>query len=287
MIYFRHMKQGGDRKKASGFTIVETLIVLAVTGSLFILVALLINGRQNKTAFYTAINGLQQQVQQVINETSSGYFPNNKFNCTASGASDVIIRPGSNTQGTNGDCLFVGKVLQFGTVSDHSQLVVYPLAGRKEVAGAANTTILATNPVAIYPNSSGTKSQVDATATLIMQSNLEVATDGTGKLQMFYDGVNQTGAVGFFSGNSSGSFASLGTGGLSSGAQQLSLYAVKTTTPNITPTNMADDIDSTTNLVNASEVTICIASSTTNQSGLITISESLAVTLQIKAGKLC
>ena len=78
------MKQGGYPKGTGGFTIVETLIVLAVSGLLLISAIVMISGRTNKTQFTTAANDLKQSLEQVINEISSGYFPNaNNFQCTA------------------------------------------------------------------------------------------------------------------------------------------------------------------------------------------------------------
>lgn len=276
------MKQGGDRKKPGGFTIVETLIVLAVTGLLFVSAVLLINGRQARTQFQTSINNLAQQVQQVINETQSGYYTgSNSFSCTSS-AGSVTLSAGS---AVNGQCVFVGKVLQFGTAADPSQLVTYPVVGSK----GTNTTIAATNPVAVYDSASG----VDASSVLNMQYGLTPVGSG-GSWGMYYNGVaaNQTGAMGFLAGDSSGNFASLDASGAgySSGSQQVSLYAVKNTQPDMDKPSMVSAINAHAplpNLVPATSVSVCVASGSTNQSGRLTVSSSLAVTLKIYGSTTC
>ena len=282
MVYFMHMKQGGDRKNTGGFTIVETLIVLAVTGLLFVSAVLLINGRQNKTQFQTAINNLVQQVQQVINETQSGYYAgSNNFSCTST-AGAVNLAPGNTV---NGQCIFVGKVLQFGTRTDPGQLIVYPLVGSR----GSNMAIAATNPVAAYDAANG----VDASSVVTMQNGLTPVGSG-GSWGMYYNGTpaSQTGAMGFIAGDNSGNFASLDSSGagFSSGSQQVSLYAVKNSTPDMDKPSMVSAINvhaPAPNLVPATAVSVCIASGTTNQSGLLTVSASLAVTLKIYGTTTC
>src|SRR6266511_2117091 len=101
-------------KKARGFTVVETLIVLAVTGGLFVAIAATLSGRQNRTQFTQAIQEIQSQIQQVVNDVGSGYFPStNNFSCSATLAGPSIAT-GSAEQGSNAGCVFIGKAIQFG-----------------------------------------------------------------------------------------------------------------------------------------------------------------------------
>jgi type II secretory pathway pseudopilin PulG len=293
------MIQGGDQK-AGGFTLVETLIVLAVTGALFVSAALLINGKQNTTQFQTAINNLQQQIQQIINETASGYYPN-KGNFTCSGASSPITFTAVGSgQGTNSGCIFLGKVIQFGSASDNSELITIPIAGNQFVAGSPTQTLAAAAPRAIAP-ASAIESVPDTSLTTKMENGLSVASSNGAFASsgMYYDKVSggsvATGIVGFLAGSSSGDITGAdASGNLKSGAQQLSLYGVKTSTSNESVTAAANAIGNNTvtaasNLEAASSVFICLASATTNQSGLITIGGggSLAVTLTIKDGTTC
>ncbi len=84
-------------KNKKGYTVVETLIVLAVTGSLFVTTALLIQGQVEKNRYQASMRQVQQAVQQAMRDTENGYFPN------AGGASP--------------DTVLVGKRIYFCTVA--------------------------------------------------------------------------------------------------------------------------------------------------------------------------
>lgn len=62
-------------KKQTGYTVVEILIVIAVTGVLFLSTSLLIRGQVEKTQYQDSMRQLQQLVQQSIKDTENGYFP--------------------------------------------------------------------------------------------------------------------------------------------------------------------------------------------------------------------
>ncbi|HPD98789.1 MAG TPA: type II secretion system protein [Candidatus Saccharibacteria bacterium] len=70
-------------KKQTGYTILETLIVLTVTGVLFTTTALLIQGQVEKTRYQDSMRQIQQTVQQAIKDTENGYFPGATGNDTA------------------------------------------------------------------------------------------------------------------------------------------------------------------------------------------------------------
>lgn len=286
------MKQGG-RHKAAGFTIVETMLVLAVTGSLFVSAAVLINGRQNKTEFQTGINNLQQQVQQIVNETSSGYYPTSKnFTCNGATHPVKIFAAGANNQGQNSGCIFLGKVVQFGTSVDPTQLVVYPIAGNQlNVASKNVLTVAQASPFAIAPGFVVGSSPVDASVSQSMLSGLSVAITGGAPIMSYTVGAisNPTGAVGFITGDSSGNIASSTSTGLGSGTQQLSLYAVSGTTANMNTKTLVDKINAGNLVNNVSSITACIKSGTTNQSAALTIGGSgkLSVGIKIYSGLVC
>lgn len=315
------MKQGGHRKKASrltisavlqwrsrfvdlrhssgfaksgirqsGFTIVETLIVLAVTGALFVAAALLVNGRQNKTEFSTAINNLQQQLQQIIGQTESGYFPDNgNFSCTIDTADsnhklNITATPAK--QGTNQGCIFLGNVLQFGLDSGdgQQQFAIWPMAGNRQ-----GTTIkgpfasFGAQPTPVLPLKTYEQLQYG-----LHVVSMKYSTTGAPPSQ-------STSGVGFLAGDSNGNFATPDATGLQSGSQQFSLYAVDptdltTTDESLMETRLSQPIGAQLNPATA--VNICLASATTDQSGLITIGTAggdanLSVTLALKNGTVC
>jgi len=306
-LHFRtHSARSHDNSRA-GFTIVETLIVLAVTAALFIAAASLVSGRQNKTQFMTAINSLQQQLQQAINETSSGYYPNNNtFTCSGGALnSPPTFTSTAAAQGTNNGCIFLGKIIQFGLASDKSQFGIVPVVGNQLDGNSPSLKVARTFPRAMYP-ASGELSYVPSIITQsLMQNGLTVAASNAtagcpaapnGIAGICYISVSgtktPTGALAFLAGDSSGNLAATSGSNLQSGSQQLSLYGVKTDSPNVDPAALSQAVGDYTgvvvsNLEAATSASICIASGSTNQSGLIAIDAGLNVTLQVKDGQVC
>jgi prepilin-type N-terminal cleavage/methylation domain-containing protein len=274
------MKGGSS---SSGFTIVEVLIVLAVTGILFVSAAVMIAGRQNQTQFDQSIRQIQSQIQQTINEVSIGYYPNlNNFKCSASGAS-LSISSGSSGQGTNTGCVFLGKVMQFGVNNtDPEQFITFTLAGLQQDASGNQISSLANARPLVIASSPSHSDIPNGYVT----SNLE---GGLTSVKMSYNGT-PIGAVAFVS-----NLAPSGSGSVISGSQQIGLVPINGTALGASPSTTADAIDNalasgaaTINPTNG--VQLCIASGTTNQSGLITIgggSRDLNVTLDIKGNKTC
>ena len=82
-------------KKQKGFTIVETMIVLGVTGVLFVSVSLLISGQTERYRYRDSMYRLQQQVQAQINDVQTGQFYK-----TATG-------------GSSNDTVYLGKKVLF------------------------------------------------------------------------------------------------------------------------------------------------------------------------------
>ena len=64
-------------KNKKGFTIVETLIVLAVTGVFFVTTASLINGQVERNRYQDSMRQLQALFQTTINDVEDGYMKSN------------------------------------------------------------------------------------------------------------------------------------------------------------------------------------------------------------------
>lgn len=138
---------------AAGFTIVEMMVVLAVTGGLFVAIAATLSGRQQSNEFTQAVQDVRSQIQQTITQVQSGFYTGQgDFMCMDNG-SEAVITPsvGSQGLGTNHDCVFLGNVVQAKT----DELVIYPIAGRRvatTLAESGATPIVTTdvNDAAIY-----------------------------------------------------------------------------------------------------------------------------------------
>ena len=108
--------------KNKGFTIVETMIFLAVSGMLFTSVAMMISGQMAKYRARDAVNQIESVVRSVLNDVSNGYYPlvNKQYGCTAS-----TPRPTVSPLGTAGEnrgthtgstgCVIAGKSIEFLT----------------------------------------------------------------------------------------------------------------------------------------------------------------------------
>ncbi len=305
------MKQGGGRKNlkyAGGFTIVETLIVLAVSSALLLSAMALISGKQNRTAFQTSSNNLQQHFQQLVNQTMSGYYPGSgTFTCTgnASGAATAPLKftNGTTEQGSNETCTFMGLALVFNgpgqTGGNADKYTLFAMAGNRRGSGnSLAVTYREAWPTAIaqgntYNNSFNGTGEVEST-----EAGLKYvwgSSNGAGNTNPAARNTSSVFALAMLSNLDGGAAGS----GLSSGAQQFNLYGF-----NGWPALSADmgavvdNIDNTRQLSTDTpssprsygslrSAEMCFASGGTNQSALYSIGNSLTVSMQIKDGGQC
>ena len=278
----------------SGFTIVETMVVLVVTGALFVAIAATLAGRQNAAQFTHAIQSVQSQLQQTIDQVSAGFYPTQDNFICADNAGSVQITAGSNSQGTNQDCVFLGKVIQFGVQNtDPEQYQVYTIAGLRTATAGATSPFQSASPTVIgvsgsYATYSTTQALEYGLTTLWIRSNKNSTCTAANC---------SIGAIGFLM--EPGDLVSSSTTGYSSGAQQIDLVPLPGTGLAQSTSQAVPYIESTlsdTTLtadapINPSNgVQLCFVSGGTNQSGLITIGGSgrqLLVTLSIKTNKTC
>lgn len=247
-------------KSAQGFTIVETMVVLAVTGVLFFSVVTVMAGRQNKTRFQQGINAAKVEIEQIISEVQTGYYPNmQNFKCAAGAGGDVVITSAAvgNEQGTNKDCVFLGKALQFSVTDEGGdKYAAYPLAGLRTATSLATTRARAVGQAA----------------------ELKMLQYGIEPRWVRPAGGGNVGAVGFVT-----SFDAVGSG--SQGSQSVRIVPVATSTLNQTVDTARAIIDA--NMVSSpvsNGVRICYESGTTDQHGIVSISGGGAVSLEIDNG---
>jgi prepilin-type N-terminal cleavage/methylation domain-containing protein len=273
------MEQGGYRRGSRGFTIVEVLIVLVVTSALFVAAAVLINGKQNKTQFMTATNDFLQQLQQISNETSSGYSEAGKVTCTAGSSTQPTLTLGASDLGTQGDCIFLGKVLQVGIGSQplNQAMHLFPVVGNRLSGDEAVTSLSDAYPIALTAAQGGTD--------LNLESGLWLDFNTASTRMGYVPAASPTAppiptrGVGFMS--SLGDVSAQTSGG---SAQQLSLYAVDAGSgPQPTTVSSMQSLIDKAHLAPAAQVIICVESGGTNQSAQFTIgNDSNPVAVQMK-----
>lgn len=133
--------------RGAGFTIVETLIVLAVTSAMFLIAMLAFRGQHDRTQFNQSIRDTQSKIQDVANDVTAGYFPQvDGWSCQRGDGvnkPEVVTSSGS-TQGTNQQCIFVGKAIHFGVADDEcsdncTELHIVTMIGNRKVTTATGT----------------------------------------------------------------------------------------------------------------------------------------------------
>jgi prepilin-type N-terminal cleavage/methylation domain-containing protein len=131
-----------------GFTIVEVLVVLAVSTTIMVAAILSLNGKQSRVQFQQAINDTNSAVSETINNTASGFFPPAEdVSCVVLPLTYVHFTEADSAQGTNNECMSVGKVIHFTRTS----IVTYTVLGRRLLNGKPVTSIQDAEPVIIDP----------------------------------------------------------------------------------------------------------------------------------------
>jgi prepilin-type N-terminal cleavage/methylation domain-containing protein len=260
-----------------GFTLIETMIVLALTGLVAVIIFNYVSGLLGNSEFTTAANSAAKSIGTVINQTANGsYLNNGKFSCAAgqNGSPPVISAVTGSGQGTNLGCILLGNLVQFSPNGNANSYSTYPVAGLEYggVNGGDSTTIAQAMPVSI--------NEASSTGSFKYSLNVASVTVKNPGGQMVPASI-----VGLLDSDDTGNLGNVNTvtGTTDSGTAGLSLYYV---TSGYDPTS--DSPIPTANLLSTSEIDICVTNG--SNSGLITIGGSdggTGVTLQVYGGSSC
>jgi len=115
------------RRNRGGYTIIEVMIVLAISGVLFTSAIVVFQGQQGKTVMSQSLYDLASRIQSYATEISSGvYNDSGSYTCSAApGGSPVLSTGGS----SNAGCLFLGKAFQI--IQNGSTLYAYTVLGNR------------------------------------------------------------------------------------------------------------------------------------------------------------
>lgn len=280
----------------AGFTIMETLIVLSITGVLFFSFVTLISGRKATAEFRQAANNLKVQIEQVIHEVQSGNYPGlDDFSCVNSGGSLAITNNPAD-KGTNKQCIFLGKAIQFGVVesagAEQDTYQVYTIAGARtfnSLGGGGERLVQTLDeaiPKLVAPGQAANTTVPNRSERATFENGLtpvSMRVVGSG-------GASQSiGAVAFVT-----SFEPGASDGLMTGSQTIQIIGIESTSLGRTAPQGVDSINSLltasyadSNLRNpAGGVRLCMASGTnSDRSALLTIGgdgKTASVGLDIK-----
>lgn len=255
----------------SGFTIVETLIVIAISSLLLMSAVLLVAGQQRKVEFSQSAQDIRSIIEQVIAETSAGHYPNSGFNCSATASNITITAAAGAAQGSNTNCIFMGRAIQFGNSGDTEAYVLHTITGYQHNDGSLDAAI----PEAVNLDSARTIGQIRNGVRVVGMRY----TDGTG--------THNISAVAFLQGLGEVDSST----NLVSGSQQMVMAPLRNTNT-VTTTNIPTvvnsvnaQLDSGAPLNPSGGVQICLASGGTQQWAQITIgsnNRSLSVKLDYK-----
>lgn len=100
---------------------------------------LLFQGQQGKTEFRQGVEAFDASIRDTINDVGSGQYAGQNsaggyVTCTAGGGTLTIGSTGTDRQGENTDCMFIGKVLQPG-LGNCQTIGVSTVAGARLASG--------------------------------------------------------------------------------------------------------------------------------------------------------
>lgn len=171
--------------KSAGYTIIESLLVLAVTGALFIIAATFVNGRQQKVQYVQAVQDFNNKLEDILNDVSVGYFPETAVKCTESGSTPNFSTSGS-VQGQNKDCVFLGKSVQVGVdcdASDHktcTKVDFYTIAGLAKITDSTGASVSPTSVTQSVPRATNLLAETYEIQWGVYIDNVVRATSGPG-----------------------------------------------------------------------------------------------------------
>lgn len=274
------------RAQPRGYTIVEVMIFLAVSGGLFTIAAVLFSGQQTRTEFAQAARDVELQIQDVINDVSTGYYAKNAdFKCEApspGGAPVPSLASGpTDARGRSKDCIFIGRVMHFKVAgsTDPEPFNLYTVVGRREFITGSGSKREVTKFDEAKPTMVDLPAGIDQKA---LSYGLKVK-----KMSYVKSGSSaDIGAVGFFSGF--GKYDT-GTGNLLSGNQAVNMVPIGGTGLNTAPASVKTQVSAITDTSAVVDpdggVIICFESGGTNQFAVVTIGSNgrqLTTKLDIK-----
>lgn len=266
-------------KKTKGYTIVEVMIFLAISGLMFVMAASFISGRQARSEFRQGMNAINTQIQQTIGDVSNGFYPTaGNFVCVGTASGPVFGSGTAAEQGAKKGCTFIGKVMQFGS-TDSGKYDTYVVAGLQ---------FKDADPAALTPPQTFSDAKPKIAPGLTQTKNFEWGL----QLDKIYltDSAHEIGAVGFFSGFSS----STSDNKLESGAAAPIAVAFEGSTLGQTEPNLVTQLDTIAtpgSVINPNPQIIMCFKGAANQYGRLNIGSSdnvqgqrLTTHMQISSG---
>lgn len=208
----------------AGYTIVETMIFLGVSAALFVSASVLIAGRQRRTQFATTVRDFSNKLQSVNGNVASGYYnTSGTIDCHTSG-SNVSISAGSNEQGTNADCMYLGQIV-VSPQANQSDFKIVSVVGRRVTGNNPVREVKDLNEAAptLYTNTAETYSLAGADFLSVSVGGTKLVPDSSGSTSIAFIGslASYNDAGGLQSGGSHTDVFKITSGDLSTNNNQI------------------------------------------------------------------
>jgi prepilin-type N-terminal cleavage/methylation domain-containing protein len=271
--------KGGKNRQPLGYTIIEVMIVLAVSGFMFLIATTFINGKQAHTAFTAGVNEMASQLQDAIQQVNAGEYSDIPLTCTP-GSPPQFANSASPSQGTASGCVFVGKFFHFWTNQGPSAYEVFTLGGNRLVGIDPAVSLTDVDPVPVQGLG------LDLTVQNTIPQSLQIHSGGTinGVRVVDASGNTHSGNYGFGFIESLGSLAAGGVGATyASGAQAINLvYDLGLTIPVQNEASVIGALTTTpTPLQYARSASICLSDG--GQFATISIGDTRSTNLSVNA----
>lgn len=104
--------------------------------------------RQNSnTAFAQSARDVELKLQDIFNDVETGYYPTGtEFSCGYNGDEPDIKEASPREQGSNEDCIFIGRAVQFGRNGAKDQIAFSTIVGKRLEGDRDATSIQETSP---------------------------------------------------------------------------------------------------------------------------------------------
>jgi hypothetical protein len=271
----------------NGFTIVETMIFLAISGVTFLMAVTVLGNQQRTTQFNQSVNEFESNLNDIANDTATGVFPDlQDVECRVSAADSISFNQSPGTKpGENNKCVFVGKVVQLlnsDIAGIDPNYYVYTLIGINDTSA---TNFLQTKPVPLHDSIGGGTANFNNSV-----ESLKIPYDTRIKRAYYKEG-SQTNFVRGLAYVYSNFGNRLSNDSFTSGAASVGLYAVEANNPTaessatMTVADFINSIDTQSVSSDPSNyrsldtvITICLVSSDDRLSMIEVGSKSGAVT---------
>jgi prepilin-type N-terminal cleavage/methylation domain-containing protein len=248
--------KGGKNRQPLGYTIIEVMIVLAVSGVMFLIAAQFINGKQERTSFTAGVSEMASQIQDTIQQVTAGQYSDIPLTCIP-GSPPALKEQVTSAQGIDTRCVFIGKFFHFMPSTGLSSYELFTLAGNRLVPGSSDpaASLAQVFPVPVQDPGTG----FDLTTQAAIPENLQVKNTG-GSIGVTVNG-SATSGFGFIQDPGAVVVGGAEDGTYVSGAQTVDLVYSATLTPNQTETQ-AINILRTTPITIGSSASICLTDGT-------------------------